>query len=151
MRQFGETLPVDFVARSASLPGRHSSLLSWGHAASQAMPRNRTNCFCEPIDNPTECSGPPHLLGAVGFGRRGSGTSGLLMSPFPAGHFIPGNCANLWALFRALSAGRRGRSDQLHAAWLVASTIKRTSILRLSILAVRHPLVNQIAGAARRK
>ena len=38
------------------------------------------------FDNPAECSGPPHLLGPVGFGRSGGGTSGLLMTPLPTGH-----------------------------------------------------------------
>ena len=42
-----------------------------------------------PFDNPTECSGPPHLLGPVGFGRSGGGTSGLLMIPLPTGHLAP--------------------------------------------------------------
>jgi len=39
-----------------------------------------------PIDNPAECSGPPHLLGPVGFGRSWGGKSGLLMTPLPTGH-----------------------------------------------------------------
>ena len=41
---------------------------------------------CYPIDNPAECSGPPHLLGPVGFGRSWGGKSGLLMTPLPTGH-----------------------------------------------------------------
>src|SRR5262245_46798471 len=37
------------------------------------------------IDCPAECSGPPHLLGAVGFGRLGGGGSGLFIHhPRPA-------------------------------------------------------------------
>jgi len=42
-----------------------------------------------PFDNPTECSGPPHLLGPVGFGRSGGGASGLLMTLLPTGHLVP--------------------------------------------------------------
>src|ERR1700687_254769 len=44
---------------------------------------------CLYIVNPTECSGPPHLLGPVGFGRAGGGASGLLMTLLPNGHLGP--------------------------------------------------------------
>ena len=36
--------------------------------------------------NPTECSGPPHLLGPWGSAGKGAVQSGLLVTPLPAGH-----------------------------------------------------------------
>jgi hypothetical protein len=41
---------------------------------------------CKLIENPAECSGPPHLLGPWGSAGPGAVTSGLLMTPLPAGH-----------------------------------------------------------------
>src|ERR1700758_5621262 len=40
--------------------------VQWGYAAGPATRRNRAKSFCEYLDNPAECSGPPHLLGPWG-------------------------------------------------------------------------------------
>src|ERR1700689_2426575 len=41
---------------------------------------------CSASDSPTECSGPPHLLGPWGSAGLGGGASGLLMTSLRAGH-----------------------------------------------------------------
>ena len=39
--------------------------------------------------NPTECSGPPHLLGPWGSAGLEACASGLLITPLPTGHLFP--------------------------------------------------------------
>src|SRR5262249_50735737 len=72
-RSARQTFPVDFVSGSVSLPTHAFSLDRWGWAASPATRRNRPKNSCESIDNPTECSGPPHLLGPWGSAGTGAG------------------------------------------------------------------------------
>src|ERR1044072_4285705 len=49
--------------------------MRWSGAAG---PNGRMNFASYRFECPTECSGPPHLLTPVGFGRFGGGVSGLL-------------------------------------------------------------------------
>src|SRR5580700_598304 len=44
---------------------------------------------CSASGSPTECSGPPHLLGPWGSAGLGGGASGLLKTPIRAGHLQP--------------------------------------------------------------
>ncbi len=63
-----ETLPVDFAAGSISL--QENGIPRCATGALQRAGRCRQ--LCEPIDNPAECSGPPHLLGPWGSAGTGA-------------------------------------------------------------------------------
>jgi len=55
---------------------------------------------CSASDSPTECSGPPHLLGPWGSAGLGGGASGLLMTLLRAGHQLTPCAAQLYFAFR---------------------------------------------------
>src|SRR5581483_7302213 len=73
------------------------------------------NSAPQDTEYPTECSGPPHLLTPVGFGRSGGGVSGLLMTPLSAGH-LRETPAKSTGIRRRNDKGRpNGRPLSLHA------------------------------------
>src|ERR1044072_2449322 len=70
--------------------------MRWSGAAG---PNGRMNFASYRFECPTECSGPPHLLTPVGFGRFGGGVSGLLKGTAlgrPPCLSTPDNAVSLW-------------------------------------------------------